>query len=220
VSNTSSLHNSTHLARLRFSIALPPTLPRNGRTPTGRLMYWLVGTIEGLPDGKDRLKPDIRPSSSNIRPSSSNSGNSAPASSSSNQSPTTSALPSYSNAGSDSSDVEWLRGSVQSERRIAVSHNPNPEGGVTRLDDDFTHNLSEFGTCRIQTRVNEVDQYRLAELMILVVYGLPLSITLHMPSPLPARNIIRYSRETRRNSHHHTAIDRQAHRHQTIVHHH
>lgn len=221
MSNTPSLHNSTKLSRLRFSIALPPTLPRNGRTPTGRLMYWLVGTIEGLLDGKDRLKPDIRPSSSDIRPSSSfNSGDSASASSSSNKFPTTSALPSYSNAGSDSPDVEWLRGSVQSERRIAVSHNPNPEGGVTRLDDDFTHNLPEFGTCRIQTRVNEVGQYRLAELMILVVYGLPLSITVHMPSSLPARNIIRYSRETRRNSDHHTAIDRQAHRHQTIVHHH
>lgn len=201
VSNTSSLYASTDVSRLRFSIALPPTLPRNGRTPTGRLLYWLVGTIEGLPEGKNRPKTETRPSSSNNDDSTS-------APSLASKSPTTSTLPSYSNEGSDPSDVEWLRRSIQSERRIAVSHNPNPEGGVTRLDDDFTHNLSEFGTCRIQTRVNEVAFSRLAELMTVVVYGLPLSITLHMSSTLPTRNFVRYSRETRRNSYHHTSIDR------------
>jgi hypothetical protein len=203
----------TDVSRLRFSIPLPPTLPRNGRTPTGRLLYWLVGTIEGLPEGKNRSKADTRLSSSN------NDGSTSAPSSSSKPS-ATSTLPSYSNAGSDPSDVEWLRGSVQSERRIAVSHNPNPEGGVTRLDDDLTHNLPEFGTCRIQTRVNEVGQYRMTKLMTVVVYGLPLSITLHMPSSLSTGNTIRYSRETRRNSYHHTSIDRQADRHHTIVHYH
>jgi hypothetical protein len=158
VSNSRSLYASTDTSRLRFSIALPPTLPRNSRTPTGRLLYWLVGTIEGLPDGKNRPKTDIPPSSSD---------NVVLASvpSSSINSSATSALPLYSHVGSNLSDVEWLRGSVQSERRIAISHNPNPEGGVTRLEDDFTHNLPEFGTCRIQTRVNEVTQNRLTELI-------------------------------------------------------
>ena len=154
VSNTRSIFTSAEWSRLRFSIALPPTLPRNGLTPTGRLLYWLVGTIEGLPDGKHRAKAVTRPSPS------CNDDSASPASSSSSPS-ATSALPSYSNAGSDASDIEWLRGSVQSERRIAVSHNPNPEGGITRFDDDFTHNLPEFGTCRVQTRVNEVGQYRI-----------------------------------------------------------
>jgi hypothetical protein len=192
---------STDVSRLRFSIPLPPTLPRNGRTPTGRLLYWLVGTIKGLPEEKDRPKPATRlSSSSNIDRASTPPSSSKP--------PATPALPSYSNQGSDPSDVEWLRGSVQSERRIAVSHNPNPEGGVTRLDDDFTHNLSEFGTCRIQTRVNEVGQQCSAKLMIVVVHGLPLSITLHMSSSLSTGYTIRYSRKTRRNSYHHTSIDR------------
>jgi hypothetical protein len=189
------------MSRIRFSIPLPPTLPRNGRTPTGRLLYWLVGTIQGLPNGKNRPTADTRPSSSN-----NDDLTSAPSSSS--KSPTTSALPTYSTEGSDPLDVEWLRGSIRSERRIAVSHNPNPEGGVTRLDDDFTHNLPGFGTCRIQTRVNEVGQYRMTKLMTVVVYGLPLSITLYMSSTLPTRDFIRYSRKTRRNSYHHTSVDR------------
>jgi hypothetical protein len=210
VSNTCNIGASTELSRLRFSIALPPTLPRNGRTPTGRLLYWLVGTIEGLPEGKNRSKAVTRLSSSNNDDSTS-----APSSSSGPSA--TSALPSYSSEGSDPSDVEWLPGSVQSERRIAVSHNPNPEGGVTRLDDDFTHNLSEFGTCRIQTRVNEVGQHRLTELMFIVVYGLPLSIALLMSSSFSTCYTVRYTRQTRRNSHHHTATDRQNHRYETIV---
>jgi hypothetical protein len=201
VSGSYRLTALTDVSRLRFSIALPPTLPRNGRTPTGRLLYWLVGTIEGIPEGKNRPKTDTHPSSS---------GNfdSASGSSSSSKPPTASALPSYSNEGSDPSDVEWLRGAIRSERRIAVSHNPNPEGGVTRLDDDFTHNLSEFGTCRIQTRVNEVGQYRMTKLIYVVVYGLPLSFTLHMSRSLSTRDTVCYPRETRRNSYHHTAIDR------------
>jgi hypothetical protein len=211
VSGSYKLTTLTDVSRLRFSIALPPTLPRNGRTPTGRLLYWLVGTIEGLPNGKNRPKADARLSSSN------NDGSTSSPPSSSKPS-ATSTLPSYSNEGSDPSDVELLRGSIQSERRIAVSHNPNPEGGVTRLDDDFTHNLSEFGTCRIQTRVNEVGQYRMTKLMTVVVHGLPLSITLYMSSTLSTGNTIRYSRETRRNSYHHTSIDREADRHQTVVH--
>jgi hypothetical protein len=201
VSSSHKLTALTDISRLRFSTALPPTLPRNGRTPTGRLLYWLVGTIEGLPEGKNRPKAVTRPCSSNNDDSTS-------APSPPSKPPTTSTLPSYSNEGSDPSDVEWLRGAIRSERRIAVSHNPNPEGGVTRLDDDFTHNLSEFGTCRIQTRVNEVGQYRMTKLITVVVYGLPLSITLHMSSTLSTGNTIRYSRETRRNSYHHTSIDR------------
>ena len=210
VSDSSDLCDSTDAARLRFSVTLPPTLPRNSRTPTGRLLYWLVGTIEGLPDGENRPKPDIRPSSSdNIALAS--------APSSSSNSSATSALPSYSKVGSHPSDVEWLRGSVRSERRIAISHNPNPEGGVTRMDDDFTHNLAEFGTCRFQTRVNEVPRHRLTELMFIVVYGLPLPFALHMSSSLSTCDNVLYTRKTRGNSHHHTSINWQTDRYQTIV---
>ena len=117
-------------------------------------MYWLVGAIEGQPEGKGRPKADMRSGTSGGTDQ-----GSAPSSSS--RSSGSSALPSYSRAASDTSGVEWLRGSIHSERRIAISHNPNPEGGVTRLDDDFTHNLPGFGTCRIQTRVNEVSKHRM-----------------------------------------------------------
>lgn len=137
------------MPRLRFSITLPPTLPRNGITSIGRLTYWLVGTIEGQSDGKKTSKPITRSSaSSSTLPSA---GPSSPSSG-----PSTSALPSYTDPGSNPVDVKWLRGLIRSERRIAISHNPNPEGGVSRLDDDFKHDLPDFGTCRIQVRVNEV----------------------------------------------------------------
>jgi len=117
-------------------------------------LYWLVGTIEGQPEGKHGPKADTRSRTSGQ-------SDAGPGSSSSSRLSGSSALPSYSRTASDTSGVEWLRGSVHSERRIAISHNPNPEGGVTRLDDDFTHNLPEFGTCRIQTRVNEVGKHRM-----------------------------------------------------------
>jgi hypothetical protein len=211
VSSLSNLCTSTDVSRLRFSIALPPTLPRNGWTSTGNLLYWLVGNIEGQPGGTSRPKVNVRASiSQNVDLASGSSSSSEPSA--------TSALPAYSNAESGPSEVEWLRGSVQSERRIAISHNPNPEGGVTRLDDNFTHNLPDFGTCRIQTRVNEVGQHRLAELTTLVVYRLSLSTAVHMSCALPTCDTIRYPRETRRNSHHHTSTDRQADSHQKVVH--
>jgi hypothetical protein len=54
-----------------------------------------------------------------------------------------------------------MQGSVRTERRIAVSHNPNPDGGVNRLDDELVHELPGFGTIRIQVRVNEVSYVRL-----------------------------------------------------------
>jgi hypothetical protein len=201
--------------RVRFSITLPPTLPRNGLTRNGRLTYWLVGTIDGLPEGATTPKAGPRsdgPASNELSLASS--------SSSSSRVPATSALPSYSNSGSGSRDVEWLRGSVRSERRIAVSHNPNPDGGVSRMDDDFTHNLPDFGTCRIQVRVNEVRRRRLAELMTTVVCGLLFPTTLHMHSSVPTGDTVCYSRETRCDHHHNTSADRQVDDHQRDIHRH
>ena len=132
-------------------MTLPPTLPRNGYTPIGRLTFWLVGSINGGRDHKQNEK-SLTSSHSAIDTAMSD----AVGSSSSSRKSTTSILPDYSHRASDSSDIEWLQRSVRSERRVAVSHNPNPEGGVSRLDDDFTHNLPGFGTCRFQVRVNEV----------------------------------------------------------------
>ena len=143
------LASTTDTLRYRFKMTLPPTLPRNGRTPIGRLMYWLVGTVDGLPDQcyPPASHPAIKRSAHTPI---------MPASSSTASASQVSTLPSYDESRRDPTDVKWLRGSVRSERRIAISHNPNQEGGVSRLDDDFTHNILEFGTCRIQVRVNEV----------------------------------------------------------------
>ena len=138
-------------SRFRFSMTLPPTLPRNGYTPIGRLLFWLVGSIDGQSDSKHSAKIDIRPKSAMNTASANPVGSSSSSSRSS-----TSILPDYSHRASDSSDFERLQRSIRSERRVAISHNPNPNGGVSRLDDDFTHNLPGFGTCRFQVRVNEV----------------------------------------------------------------
>lgn len=143
------LASTTDTLRYRFKMTLPPTLPRNGRTPIGRLMYWLVGTVDGLPD--QCYSPASHPAVNR-----STNTPIMPASSSTASASQVSTLPSYDESRRDPTDVKWLRGSVRSERRIAVSHNPNQEGGVSRLDDDFSHNILEFGTCRIQVRVNEV----------------------------------------------------------------
>jgi len=162
------LASTTYTLRYRFKMTLPPTLPRNGRTPIGRLMYWLVGTVDGLPDqcyspashpavNRSTHTP-IMPASPASHPTINRSAHTPimPASSSTASASQVSTLPPYDESRRDPTDVKWLRGSVRSERRIAVSHNPNQEGGVSRLDDDFTHNILEFGTCRIQVRVNEV----------------------------------------------------------------
>lgn len=177
-------------------------------------MYKLVGAVDGLPHGREPSKaypPLSTPKKVEL--------SSDPSSSTSNDS-TASALPSYSGSKSGPSDVEWLRGSVQSERRIANSHNPNPDGGVSRLDDDFTHNLPDFGTCRIQVRVNEVHKdVRLAWLMMTVVYRLLFSTSLHMSGSLSLGHTVRCACEARRDHHHHTSIYRQVDDHQGVIHH-
>lgn len=143
--------------RFTFNLALPSSLPRNGTAPSGRLLYWLVGSIEGLshtapaPPGNrhttSRLPSSSRDGDSieNMRGSQSLHAAGADASS----------LPVYSER-SPHGGALHRQTTSRCERRIAVSHNPNPEGGVNRLDDDFTHDLPGFGTCRTQVRVNEV----------------------------------------------------------------
>lgn len=174
-------------------------------------MYWLVGNIEGLPDGHS---PPV------IQSRTTRSTN--PASSSSSREPSTSTPPPYSIPESESSDAKWLRGSVRSERRIALSHNPNPDGGVSRLDDDFTHDLPGFGTCRVQVRVNEVRKtwrYGSTSADALVVCGLPVPTTPDMPGSFSTGNIVLYPGQTRGYHHHHTSPDRQIDDNKRRIHH-
>jgi hypothetical protein len=194
-------------------------------------MYWLVGSIDGLPDERhplhinspihDRtntpsipvsslriavppdstlpptissLPPSSHPVATAPTPTSPSDTSSTPASAHHIATVSDLTLPSYADSGREPADVIWLRGSVRSERRIAISHNPNPEGGVSRFDNDFTHNLFEFGTCRIQVRVNEVSLPSSSiSLTVTVVCGclFPIRLTCLALSPLATLFAIR-----------------------------
>lgn len=177
--------------RYTFRLSLPSSLPRHGITPSGRLMYWLVGRIDGF-----HATP-VLPPETGVRQSTSPRGIFGSRSISSDDrsgqmnpqddvelplAPDRGAdparLPMYSAESSALVSISNLGRSIQSERRIAISHNPNPEGGVNRLDDDFTLDLPGFGTCRTQVRVNEVRACRRHALTLIVVCSMLLPNTL------------------------------------------
>jgi hypothetical protein len=179
--------------RYTFRLSLPSSLPRHGITPSGRLMYWLVGRIDGFHATR------VLPPETGVRRSTSPRGILGSRSFSSDDrsgqmnpedyvelplAPDRGAdparLPMYSAESSALASISHLGESIQSERRIAISHNPNPEGGVNRLDDDFTLDLPGFGTCRTQVRVNEVRACRRHALTLIVVCSMLLPNTLVM----------------------------------------
>lgn len=145
----------TKRSRYKFTLSLPSTLPRNDNTPSGRLLYWLVSVVEG-----SHVSPNLASAHEPLATTVGAQSAATPAyrvpdsgGSTAGIETASSVLPTYVEP------VKRLLRSVRTERRIAVQHNPNLNGGTNRLDDDFVHELPGFRSCRVQVRVNEVSAW-------------------------------------------------------------